>query len=124
MDHFEPITIGKFIELLEKQDKNYSITFDFCDFVPTSFDSYRGFYEQLALGYSDDHSQKATVATLLEKARVAQYQTYTGYKGGSYQMTPETPLWCDNWGRSTSTAIVNVVDCDYYVKIITQHIKY
>lgn len=124
MDYFETISIGQFIDLLEKQNPSYPITFDFCDFVPMNFDSYRGFYDQLALGYSDDHSQKVTVATLLEKAKDAQSQTYTGYKGGSYQMTPETPLWCDNWGRSTGTAIIDVVDCEYYVKIITQHIKY
>jgi hypothetical protein len=122
MDYIETITIGKFIECLEKQDPNHSITFDFGDFVPVSFASYRGFYNHLALGYNDDHSQLVTVSTLLEKARDAQFKQYEGYKGGTYKMTPETFLWCDNWGNCTSTAIVDVVNYKYFVKIITQYI--
>jgi len=122
MNHSEPITIGRFIEHLEQQDPNHTISFDFCGFVPADFDSYRGFYDQLALGYSDDYSQEVKVSTLLEKAKDTQFKQYTGYKGGSYRMTPETLLWCDNWGQATGTAVVDVLNCEYYVKIVTQYV--
>jgi hypothetical protein len=120
-EHTQPLTIGQFITKLEQQPQENEITFDFGGYIPTTFDSYRGFYDQLALGF-DTGVASVSVATLLYNARDAQYETFQGYKGGSYRMTPDTHLWADNYGKWTSTAIVDVVSNDCETKIITVYL--
>jgi hypothetical protein len=46
----ETLTLGELIEKLGSFRPEMQITFDFCGFIPTKFDSYRGYYDQLALG--------------------------------------------------------------------------
>jgi hypothetical protein len=36
-------------------------------------------------------------------------QTYTGYKGGEYQMRASTRLWVAPWGEAHNTAVVGIV---------------
>lgn len=126
MNYTQPLTLGEFIEKLKQQPQGNEITFDFGGFVPTSFASWRGFYDQLALGYEEpEYNESVTVANLLDLATATVGVTMSGYKGGSYLMTKETNLWADNYSRSTGTAIFDVVTFDGYItKIITQYIGY
>lgn len=126
MNYTQPLKLGEFIEKLQQQPQENRITFDFGGFVPTSFASWRGFYNQLALGYEKpEYNKEITAANLLQLATDTVGVTMWGYKGGSYLMTKETNLWADNYGESTGTAIVDVVTFDgYLTKIITQYINY
>jgi hypothetical protein len=59
------------------------------------FDSYRGYYEDLALEPSGIQS---TVGAVLAEARKAVGEMFTGYKGGDFWMTKNTVLWIANYG--------------------------
>lgn len=64
--------------------------------------SYRGYYEQLALG-SDDKARM--VADVFADARAADGETFDGYKGGSYAMSRDTPVWAAEWGDTSDYGI-------------------
>lgn len=112
-------TLGYLIERFERLDPDKSVRFDFVYFKPDPkrVHSYRGYYEQLALGYSDDGDP--TVAQVLESLRNADGNTFTGYKGGEYTMHPGTHVWVANHNESGGTAVVDVRDDGWVVTIIT-----
>jgi len=95
------------------------VRFDFARFEPRKLDSYRGYYDHLALGWSERTEEKVTVASLLAECRLAVGSHYTGYKGGEYKMLLSRPLWVANWGDCHDTAIVGVVDAGWQVVIET-----
>lgn len=122
------MTLREFIRALERQEPDDPVKIDFVHFGPTTFDSYRGYYEQLALGYNecgrmsprgDESYQYPTVAKLLEHARETLGREFTGWKGGNYVMHGDTVLWISNPGETGSTAIVNV-EKHLYVTIMTE----
>lgn len=51
--------------------------------------SYRGYYEQLAF----EPRENVTVQSMLDAARSALGQTFTGYKGGEYVMDEDADCW-------------------------------
>lgn len=121
--YIQPLTLGEFIEKLRQQPQDNEITFDFCGFLPTTFDSWRGVYCELALGYeAPEYNKSIQVATLLSRAQDADGEVFMGYKGGNYQMGKSTRIWVDNRGETNGTAIVDVITFDTYLtKIITQY---
>lgn len=119
----KPLTLSQFIDALEKCDKDNQVRFDFGGFAPTTFASWRGDYSQLALGYDRLYPLPAT-GELIAKGRAAIGQTMMGYKGGEYRMSEDTYLWADNWGESSCTAIVGVLNIGYMTIIQTQYIDY
>lgn len=119
-DNPEQMTLGEFIQALEAVDPLSSIYFEFACCPPTEFDSYRGYYDHLALGFAGDYGAKGqTVADLLEQARKALGAEFTGWKGGDYTMHEDTPLWVANPGNTGSTAIVGVREVVYGALIET-----
>lgn len=120
------MTLGEFIRALERQEPTENVKFDFVHFGPTTFDSYRGYYEQLALGYEecgrmrgDAQYEYPTVLQLYNLAKGALDKKFTGWKGGNYSMDERTRLWVANPGESGGTAIVNV-EQRLYVTIVTE----
>jgi hypothetical protein len=122
-----PISLGKLIKLLELEKQDNHVQFDFGGFEPTSLASYRGYYEQLALGFQeatwDDKSP--TVKSVLQELKNAIGKTYEGYKGGDYKMSEDTHLWVANYGEANSTAIVGLAivglaNCDSMTVIETR----
>ena len=115
--------LGELIEKLTQMDKtkiinqNKLVWFDFCDLVPTTLDSYRGYYEDLAIGWSRDG--EITVTDLLARLRECVGKMFHSYKGGTYVMDLETPLWVANCGSSHSTMVVGVHDLGYSIIIET-----
>lgn len=69
------------------------------------FDSYRGYYDQLALGTG---LEPITVAELLAAASEAKGKVFQGYKGGDYLMTGDTAVWFSEYGCSSGVAIVGI----------------
>jgi hypothetical protein len=99
-------TLGEFIDELKRFKATAQIRFDFCSFEPAYFDSYRGFYDHLALGYKRDY--KATVGSVLKMAEDAVGDSFTGWKGGTYTMDRKTPVWVANQGDNDGTTIVGL----------------
>lgn len=69
------------------------------------FDSYRGYYNQLALGTG---LEPITAAELLTAASAAKGKVFQGYKGGDYLMTGDTAVWFAEYGYASGIAIVGV----------------
>jgi len=53
------LTLGELIDRLKMMPQDEEVRYDFVHFRPTSVDSYRGYYDQLALGYTNDYSKPA-----------------------------------------------------------------
>lgn len=121
----EQITLGELLKQLRRcrdDEGETDVRFDFCGAIPTDFRSYRGFYDQVALGYGFGGID--TVEQLMCRVQIAIGKTYEGYKGGQFTMTEDTPVWVDVWGEYTSTAIVGVEYIEYQAIIRTAHIPY
>ena len=114
------MTIGEIITELETiKDKKKNIVFDFCGLPPEDFDSSRGNYSELAIGYGYD---SVSVETLLKRCYEALECTFYGYKGGDYEMKRSTPVWVDNYSFWTCTGIVGFIDDAFGIIIETQYI--
>lgn len=120
-DH-QPISLGELIDLLAVCPRDDSVSFDFCGAVPGSVDSYRGYYDHLAMSWSN-RGERPTVAKLLDDLRDADGHVFTGYKGGDFRMHRDTPVWVSNYGESDSTAIIGIRDLGYSVVIDTGYCK-
>ena len=129
------LSLGKLIEEIkscgiwraEKQPK--LICFDFGSAIPTSLNSWRGSYDELALGYAlSGYDGQMTVQTdaerLLTHLKEAIGKTYEGWKGGHYKMTENTPVWVANVGNSGNTAIIGVYDDGYRLVILTCYCEF
>lgn len=105
------LKLGELIFLLSRIDPKAQVRFDFARFKPTTLDSYRGDYSELALGFGARMETAAvTVEDLLELCRATLGKTLQGYKGGDYTMGENTRVWVANWGDCHDTALVGVID--------------
>lgn len=114
------LKLGEMIFLLSRINPGASVRYDFGPFTPKGLDSYRGYYEQLALGHGEE---KITVSQLLALLRDAVGKTFTGWKGGDYDMGESTHMWVANRGECHSTAIVGIIDCEYQAVIETAFVE-
>lgn len=112
--------LGSFIQGLKGCDPEADIQFDFYGYVPTTLDSYRGYYDHLAFGFADTDIPK--VKDVLAQCEDALGKTFEGYKGGDFTMSEDTPLWVGNYGESRSTAIVDILKRDRTVIISTAYV--
>ena len=110
MNYNHQLTLGELIYELKKYEPKEEVRFDFGYFEPGAIDSYRGYYEQLAISYREFENARMTVGVLLEMCKNALGNTFTGYKGGDYVMSEDTPLWASNRSDATGTAIVGVTE--------------
>ena len=121
----DQLTLGELILKLEpivkkqkdRQDEA-SIKYDFEYLFPTGLDSWRGSYEELALNYETE-GKYMSVTAFYNMLTETVGKTFHGYKGGEYVMNKHTPIWVANYGNSGNTAVVDVVDNDYEVILIT-----
>ena len=110
------MTLGDLIEALFALPAGaleQSVCFELPWLYPTRFDSYRGYYDQIALGveHVEDLRPGGTGTTgrnLQDRACATVGQSFTGWKGGEYKMTARTPVWVDNPGDCSSVARVGV----------------
>lgn len=118
---WRPLALGELIDLLKGEAQSDEVRFDFGLLIPRKVASYRGYYEQLALGYDQDWQKSVTVADLLAELGGAVGRDYGGWKGGEYTMGRTTPVWAANSGESPGTGIVGVRR-DTYVILETVYI--
>ncbi len=110
-------SLGSLIDALKECAPGAEVQFDFCYIVPTTLASYRGYYEDLALGWQDKGPTK-TVAGLIEQLEGAIGDTYEGWKGGDYTMHRGSSIWVANRGEAGGTAIVGLNDETYHGVIL------
>lgn len=104
------LTLGELIAELERLPEKAVIELDFGGAVPTTLDSYRGYYDQLALGYTGEYGATTpTVGSLLAELKSAVGKTFQGWKGGDYVMTEKTNIFIANPGCTSDTYIKEVV---------------
>lgn len=116
------LSLGEFIDALKREDQGFSVRYDFGGLVPDlSPASYRGYYEDLAVGFSDGDAP--TVAELVAALESAIGKTFCGYKGGDYRMDRNTTLWVANHGESSDTAIVGLARCNWCSVVETAWIE-
>lgn len=99
--------LGEIIDELAGIDENEPVEFDFGGCQPNRLDSYRGYYSDLAIGYTNDEDGWV-VGKLRSALTEAVGSVFEGYKGGDYRMGRETPVWVANYGRSHGVAVVRV----------------
>jgi hypothetical protein len=85
--------------------------------TPTRLCSWRGAYSQLSLGSEPDGAK--AVSDLLNDARSAIGREFTGYHGGEYAMSGDTPMWADEWGFCDYNALTGVAIKDGVVELQT-----
>lgn len=117
METSPQLTLGKIIELLQKCDQEKIVRFDKKNLYPSYFTSWRGSYCELSLTYAE---QPVTVKMLLRNAIsvVGKYQT--GYKGGEFLMTRDTPVWIANYGMSSGFKKAKDKQEQYIVDIVEE----
>lgn len=128
----ETLTLSQLIRALETANdsgKELYVCFDFGSAIPTDLDSSRGDYSHLALGYEltgydsrNGRTDNAMAKELINYLKNSIRSTFEGWKGGFYTATKDTPVWVDNPGNWSNTAITGVVNYGYYIVIETNHI--
>jgi len=93
------------------------VQFDFEYLRPSSFDSWRGIYKELAIGFGTDCEEKS-INKFLSMCKECIGKEFTGYKGGDFTMHKNSPAWVANYGNSGNTAIVGV-KFDYWLILET-----
>lgn len=103
------MTLGELTIALQHSEMEDQVRFDFGLQVPTQFNSYRGFYEDLALGYTEEKSiYESRVKEVLAACVAAIDSIYVGYKGGDYRMTRQSRIWVAKCGDASGIALVGV----------------
>lgn len=97
------VTLGSLIGALDQLPDDNFVSFE-DGLYPGHFESYRGYYDDLAIV---PQSEPQHVGALRKLAVAARGSVFEGYKGGHYQMTNGTPLWRAEYGR-TGPAIIEL----------------
>lgn len=114
----ERLSLGGLIDALAQQPADSTVSFQFGGLVPTTLASYRGYYDDLALGFDDGYPP--TVSALLERLRAADGAVFHGWKGGEYRMSRWSRLWVANPGHCGDTAIIGVKSDRYgFTRLVT-----
>ena len=124
MANSNQLTLGELILKIEpiaknqKESEEATVKYDFEYLFPTTIDSWRGSYDELALNFEASGCQMK-VSDFLKMLKDCIGKTFTGYKGGEYKMHKGTPIWVANYSHSGNTAVIDVVDNGYEVILIT-----
>lgn len=126
MANSDQLTLGELISKVERiannKEEDPLVYYDFGGFSISDIASWRGSYGELALNHTKDSDIRAS--GFLELLRSAIGQRFYGYKGGTFQMDEDTPIWVSNWGQYCSTAVTDVLDMGYKIILVTGYRGY
>ena len=100
------ITLLELITFCSGKRKDYPVVFDNKEF-PTTIDSWRGIYSELALSHECDGTPM-TCGAFVQMLKGCYGKVFHGYKGGEFTMNDSTEVWVDNVGEYTRTIISSV----------------
>jgi hypothetical protein len=102
------------------------IYFDFVNAAPTTLASYRGLYNELAIGYAltEDTPLSVKARDFLEDLKNSVGREFEGWKGGEYLMGLDTPVWVSNIGNVSSTAVTGVLNEPHRIIILTEYTRF
>ena len=107
-----PCNLGDFIALLRASPPgNRLVIAGPLHLVPNDVDSYRGYYEDLAISFfvpPESYGLQTLTRAFLDTLESAIDKTFTGYKGGDYRMDADSNLWVSNYGACTHAAVLGV----------------
>lgn len=115
----DQMTLGQLIDELAKLRELMPVVFDDGS-CPRTLNSYRGYYDQLALS-PDRGVDPWSTANWHEFLSDAEGTVFEAYKGGNYRMTRDTPLWCAGWGDATGVMIVGAKKIGGAFVLVTRH---
>jgi hypothetical protein len=121
----ETFTLGELIDALDRVNipGDWDVVYDFECLVPTTLDSWRWDYAELALGYGLANGCYGPTPCVKEDPTVDSFLKYLqnsvgnevyGWKGGDYIIRLETPVWVANSGNVGFTAIIGIEKQDTY----------
>ncbi|MCA1021540.1 hypothetical protein [Halobacillus litoralis] len=120
IDAADNLSIGDLHGELSKYNDDREIIIDDGTFFDGEFDSYRGYYQDLALGFEWKDQELNTVGSLKEMLEKAlKIGGMHGYKGGNYRITPDTLVWLANYG-SCGKMIVDLKEIEGRLILITK----
>ena len=70
------------------------------------FDSYRGYYSDLA--FQPGFHPMCLAWVVANECDWAMGRIYGGYKGGDFEMGADTPLWISDYGKADQKAVIGV----------------
>lgn len=114
------LSIGQVIEALDQADPSVYVWFEFGALAPTHVMSWRGVYAEAALGFAQEPPMPAGELLRILRESI-DGREFTGYKGGEFSYTADTPLWVDNYGKCSNTGIKAVSVDEYSVMLKTEH---
>ncbi len=102
------MTIGELLRRLAPLDgaETFVIPDERYPYLTGTWDSYRGFYDELMLvgGKTDEgYNTVGALEALLNSA--LRTGTMTGYKGGEYPITRHTRVWLAEYGESNGAVV-------------------
>jgi len=111
------LTIGELIKVLDAVPRELPLRiFGHARLRPvTSLASYRGYYEDVAIGYGSDRGIRFTEGTTVGALRdeleqaIRRRRSIFGYNGGTWQCSESTAVWVANFGDATHAAVTGVV---------------
>lgn len=114
------LTVGEMIEKLNKYDDNREFKFTNGKYLNGSFGSYRGYYEDLYIGYTEEDKGINTVRHLKEILnRALKEKVMFGYKGGEFPIILDTLVWLATYG-DIGEMIVDILEIENQLYIITK----
>lgn len=112
------MTLGELADALGHLEPRRMIAFEFGGCSPTDFDSYRGYFGGLALGFSS-RSGATLIGDLFDKVKAALETIYITWEEEAQTVTRDTLLWVANSGGISGTMIVDVVERGAVAYIVT-----
>jgi len=100
------LTLGELVSKLRQFDDYAALIID-TGAVPKYVDSYRGYYEQLAINTG---GSTCSVGEFLSMLRAADGHSFEGYKGGKFRMGKNTEMWVSEYGEASGMAVVGVTE--------------
>jgi len=110
-------SLEKLITELNKKDPGKKVIFDRQELgSPDGVDSYRGYYRDLAIGFSKN--TQCDVQRVTKELFDAIGTIFDGYKGGEYVMHESTNVWVANYGE-LGYKVIGVDEDESYVYLVT-----
>ena len=108
------MTIKELIMILEKEDPNRIMKKGF-----HKTQSYRGFYDELAV----EPAVNVFIKEMIDTLKGALSKAFEGYKGGMYTMYETTDVWMAMWGDLGYPLSPELLECWLENQKLTEKIK-